>query len=102
MSDLEKLKHKYPNRVPVIVYQTPNFLKKHKLKKNKYLISIDTTVGAFIYHLKTINGLKSTDAFYLMIYNTPLQTSSTFGLLRYKFERDDALILTIDSESTFG
>ena len=100
--EIERLRYKYPNRIPLIIYQTPNFIKSYRLKKNKYLVTTEMTVGAFIYQLKKINDINTTDAMYLMIHNTLINSSSTFGLLYTKFEQEGVLKLTVNSESAFG
>ena len=92
---------KYPNRIPVILYQTERFLRLHKLKKHKYLIHSETKVGLFLYQLKKINHIKTADSMFLLHNDTVINSGDTFGFLQVKFN-EKALILTVDVESAFG
>ena len=99
---IQKLLKDYPNRVPVVIWQTPNFERYFKLTKHKYLINSENTVGMLLFHIKQINNLKTDRTMYLFVHNTPLCTSDTFGALRSKFKYDSVLNLTIDCDSAFG
>ena len=99
--DIQLLIEKYPNRVPVIIYQTPRFKRLYKLKKHKYLVGSENTVGFFIFQLKKINDIHTTDAIYLLHNTTVLNSMNTFGFLKIQY-RTDCLMLTIDTEGAFG
>lgn len=99
---IQKLLKDYPNRVPVVIWQTPNFERNFKLTKHKYLINSESTVGMLLFHIKQINNIKTNKGMYLFMNNIPISTSDTFGLLKIKFKYDAILNLTIDCENVFG
>ena len=98
---LQKLLSDHPNRIPVILWQTPNFKSNFKLIKHKYLVNSETTVGNLLFHIKHINNLKSDKAIYLFINEILLCSSDTFGFLRTK-HNDSVLNITIDCQNVFG
>lgn len=100
--EIDKILFKYPNRVAVILVQTPNFKKYYSLKKEKYIINGDNTIGLFLFHLKRLNDIKTLQSFFLFHHNTLLNSSQTFNALKNQFIYEKALVLTIDCENAFG
>lgn len=101
-TEIDKINKKYPNRIPVILQQTDRFKRLHKLQKTKYLIHSENNVGFFLFQLKKINNIHSTDAIYLLHENTLVRSCDTFGSLQIRYRTTKVLILTVDTESSFG
>lgn len=100
--EVELIKEKYPNYVPIIVRAKD---KKLKLSKNKYLVGGEITIGQFMFIVrKKIPSLRPEDGIYLFIDNIiPLNSSSLKSI--YESKRDlemDMLFITLCKESTFG
>jgi GABA(A) receptor-associated protein len=101
---IERLKNKYPNRLPVIVTRA-NYSSKDLpfLSKNKYLVPNDITIGAFVYIIRKNLNLRPEVALFVLVGNTLPTTSTSMGELYdlYKTE-DGVLYISYTSENTFG
>jgi hypothetical protein len=100
--EVEVIKEKYPNYIPIIVRPNDN---KIKLLKSKFLVGGDITIGQFLCILrKKMENLKSSEAIYLFINNN-LPTSTSLLSTVYA-ERQDKntgmLYITVCKENTFG
>ncbi|CAG0919608.1 unnamed protein product [Notodromas monacha] len=98
----EKIRRKYPDRVPVIVEKAP---KAHigDLDKKKYLVPSDLTVGQFYFLIRKRISLKPEDALFFFVDNVIPPTSATMGSL-YEDHRDKDFFLYIafSDESVYG
>ncbi|VVC29018.1 Autophagy protein Atg8 ubiquitin-like,Ubiquitin-related domain [Cinara cedri] len=76
----EKIRKKYPDRVPVIVEKAP---KSHigELDKKKYLVPSDLTVGQFYFLIRKRVHLRPEDALFFFVNNVIPPTSATMGSL---------------------
>lgn len=100
--EIELIKEKYPNYVPILVRAKD---KKIKLNKNKYLVGGEITIGQFMFIVrKKIPSLRPEEGIYLFIDNIiPLNSSSLNSIYESKRDRDtDMLFVTICKENTFG
>lgn len=100
--EIEVIKEKYPNYIPILVRAKD---KKIKLSKNKYLVGGEITIGQFMFIIrKKIPSLRPEEGIYLFIDNIiPLNSSSLKSV--YESKRDsetDMLFVTICKENTFG
>lgn len=96
------LKQKHPDHVPVIVLPASLNV---TLKKNKYLVHLDTTMGKFLYEIRKECKLAPETAIFLFVNDGFLvPTSSTLRTVydRYRNPRDGFLYLKVTSENTFG
>lgn len=96
------IKEKYPHYIPIIVRTKDD---KIVLKKRKFLVGGDITVGQFMSILrKKLDNLKPSEAIFLFVNNT-IPPSSTFLTSIYSSNKDtdtDMLFMTVCKENTFG
>jgi GABA(A) receptor-associated protein len=96
------IKEKYPHYIPIIVRAKDD---KIFLKKQKFLVGGDITVGQFMSILrKKLDNLKPQEAVFLFVNNTIPPTSS-FLMSIYSTSKDqdtDMLFMTVCKENTFG
>ncbi|XP_048651393.1 gamma-aminobutyric acid receptor-associated protein-like 1 isoform X4 [Marmota marmota marmota] len=76
----EKIRKKYPDRVPVIVEKAPK-ARVPDLDKRKYLVPSDLTVGQFYFLIRKRIHLRPEDALFFFVNNTIPPTSATMGQL---------------------
>ncbi len=101
----EKLLKKYPNKIPIIC--TKSELSKSDiptLKKNKFLVSKNLTLGQFLNEIRNQIKLPSEKALFVFVNNQIIPpTSSIIQKLYDDFKSEDNfLYMTYTSESTFG
>lgn len=102
-NEIEVIKQKYPNYIPIVVRVHND--KSIKLTKSKFLVGGEITLAQFLSILrKKITNIKSTESIYLLINNTLMPITLTLSMI-YKEKRDaetDMLYITICKENTFG
>jgi len=76
----EKIRRKYPDRVPVIVEKSPK-ARIGDLDKKKYLVPSDLTVGQFYFLIRKRISLRPEDALFFFVNNVIPPTSATMGSL---------------------
>ncbi|TTV42334.1 Gamma-aminobutyric acid receptor-associated protein [Bagarius yarrelli] len=74
-SEGEKIRKKYPDRVPVIVEKAPK-ARIGDLDKKKYLVPSDLTVGQFYFLIRKRIHLRAEDALFFFVNNASFQSSS--------------------------
>ena len=72
----EKIRRKYPDRVPVIVEKSPK-ARIGDLDKKKYLVPSDLTVGQFYFLIRKRISLRPEDALFFFVNNVIPPTSPT-------------------------
>merc|ERR1712130_392295 len=87
----EKIRRKYPDRVPVIVEKSPK-ARIGDLDKKKYLVPSDLTVGQVYFLIRKRISLRPEDALFFFVNNVIPPTSATMGSL-YQVQRS-FLVLT--------
>lgn len=96
------INEKYPHYIPIIVRTKDD---KIVLKKQKFLVGGDITVGQFMSIIrKKLDNLKSSEAIFLFVNNT-IPPASTFMTSIYAANKDqdtDMLFMTVCKENTFG
>ncbi|XP_041077233.1 gamma-aminobutyric acid receptor-associated protein-like 1 [Polyodon spathula] len=98
----EKIRKKYPDRVPVIVEKAPK-ARVPNLDKRKYLVPSELTVGQFYFLIRKRIHLRPEDALFFFINNTIPPTSTTMGLLYQENHEDDFfLYVAYSDESVYG
>merc|ERR1712037_202218 len=98
----EKIRRKYPNRVPVIVEKAPK-ARLGDLDKKKYLVPSDLTVGQFYFLIRKRISLRPEDALFFFVNNTFPPTSATMvALYQEHHEEDFFLYIAYSDESTYG
>ena len=85
----EKIRRKYPDRVPVIVEKSPK-ARIGDLDKKKYLVPSDLTVGQFYFLIRKRISLRPEDALFFFVNNVIPPTSATMGSL-YQVHQDTTI-----------
>lgn len=98
----EKIRRKYPDRVPVIVEKAPK-TRIADLDKKKYLVPSDLTVGQFYFLIRKRIHLRPEDALFFFVNNSIPPTSATMGTLyNDNHEEDFFLYVAYSDENVYG
>jgi len=98
----EKIRRKYPDRVPVIVEKAPK-AKIGDLDKKKYLVPSDLTVGQFYFLIRKRIHLRPEEALFFFVNNTIPPTSATMGSIYQEYHEEDFfLYIAYSDESVYG
>jgi len=101
--EADKVKEKYPNRIPVICEINPRDTSTLRLPKMKYLVPDSLTVGQFMYVLRKQMTLKPEEAIFILINDTLPPTASLMSQLYNKHaDTDGFLYCFLCKESVFG
>jgi GABA(A) receptor-associated protein len=101
-SESERVTQKYPDRCPVIVDRLDGALAPI-LKKHKYLVPRDLTVGQLTYIIRKHIKLKPEQAIFIFIKETIPSSSSLIGdVFETKKDVDGFLYAVYTLENTFG
>jgi GABA(A) receptor-associated protein len=117
----ERIRRKYPDRVPVSFHKIDKFrfkifiLKKKviverapksriaDLDKKKYLVPNDLTVGQFYFLIRKRIQLRAEDALFFFVDNVVPPTSATMGALYQEHADEDRfLYIAYSDESVYG
>lgn len=94
-----KIMQKYTNRVPIIVDCTNDI----EIDKKKYIVSIDLTIGEFLYTIKKRIKLEPHESIFLLTNNMLLNNTETINSVYSKFKAVDGfLYIIISKENVFG
>ena len=101
-AESQKIRTKYPDRVPIIVEKEGNS-DIAEIDKKKYLVPSDLTVGQFIYVIRKRIKLDSEKAIFVFVKSVlpPSSALVTNIYTEYK-DADGFLYLTYSGENTFG
>jgi GABA(A) receptor-associated protein len=91
--EAERIKAKYPNRIPVIVEKQPGS-DIQDIEKRKYLIPVDITVAHFLTVIRKRIKLKPKEAIFLFINGNIPPTSELMSNI-YAKEKDLDLFLYV-------
>lgn len=98
----EKIRAKYPDRIPVIVEKAPRS-DAPDIDKQKYLVPADITVGKFVYEIRKHMRLNPEQAIFLFVNDTLPPTQALMSHIYEKNKDTDGfLYVTYSSENTFG
>ncbi|KAI6178974.1 Autophagy related protein Atg8 [Aphelenchoides besseyi] len=98
----EKIRRKYPDRIPVIVEKAPKS-KLQDLDKKKYLVPSDLTIGQFYFLIRKRIHLKDTETLFFFIKNNiPTNTLSMGALYQEHQDEDLFLYLIYSDENVYG
>jgi GABA(A) receptor-associated protein len=101
-SEAEKIRAKYPDRVPVIVERLPK-AQIGDLDKKKYLVPVDLTIGQFYFLIRKRIVLRPEEALFFFVNNVIPQTSASIGAVyQDHHEEDKFLYIAYSDESTYG
>lgn len=95
----QKIKKKYRGRVPIIVDSSDNI----EFEKYKYIVSLESTVGEFLYELKRRIKLNPCESIFLLTNNTLLSNSDNISVIYKQFKSvDEFLYIIVSKENVFG
>jgi len=98
----QRIRSKYPDRVPVICERDPRS-DIPDIDKKKYLVPNDLTVGQFVYVIRKRIKVKAEKAIYVFIDNVLPPTAALMSsIYEDKKDKDGFLYVTYSGESTFG
>jgi len=98
----ERIRKKYPDRVPVIVKKVANS-DIPDIDKHKYLVPEDITIGQFMFILRKRLALSSEKAIFLFINNQiPIMSDIMINVFNKHKNNDGFLYMDYAGENTFG
>jgi len=103
-AEAERIRAKFPGRVPVIIEISPRADKTMPLiDKNKFLVPGDLTLGQFVFVVRKRLVLPSERALFVFVGGTLPTTGSLMRELFGSFrDRDGFLYMSYCGENTFG
>ena len=100
MDKYEKLKIKYPDKIPIIIETTDKSI---ILNKKKFLVNKDIKFINFIGMLRNYISINSGQSIFANVYGNLIPSSDTINDVYLKYqEKNDILIINISLENTFG
>jgi len=98
----EKIRKKYPDRIPVIVEKAPK-CRLADCDKKKYLVPTDLTVGQFYFLIRKRIHLRPEDALFFFVNNVIPPTAATMGQLYQDHHEEDLfLYIAYSDENVYG
>lgn len=98
--ECQRMKTRYPDRIPCIVETRVNF---PSIDKNKYLVPPDLTVGQFMSILRKRVKMEPSTAMFLFVNNTMPAGTHTIEQVHKNHAADDGfLYIEVSGEDTFG
>jgi len=105
-TEADRIREKYPNRVPIICEKAKMCSDKaiHNLDKRKYLVPKDLKLADFMYVIRKRMKLSPEKSIFLFLGDNNLAPcSALLGVLYEEYkEKDGFLYITYNGESTFG
>jgi len=100
-NEVERLRKKYPDRVPLLLIKSS--CSTIDIPKNKFLVPSSLTLGEFLQSIRNLYKIPSEKALFFYINNILPNNSELVSVIheRYKHE-DGALHITYSEENTFG
>jgi len=101
-SEAERIRAKYPDRIPVICEKADRS-DIPDIDKKKYLVPADLTVGQFIYVIRKRIKLPPERAIFIFVDNVIPPTAALMSTV-YEVQKDEDgfLYITYSGENTFG
>mmetsp|Transcript_93055 Transcript_93055/g.226028 ORF Transcript_93055/g.226028 Transcript_93055/m.226028 type:complete len:119 (-) Transcript_93055:268-624(-) len=101
-AESERIRAKYPDRIPVICEKAEKS-DIPDIDKKKYLVPADLTVGQFVYVVRKRIKLTPEKAIFIFVNNVLPSTSSLMQKVYEDYKDDDGfLYVTYSGENTFG
>jgi len=101
-AESERIRQKYPDRIPVIVEK----IEKSNIPdidKKKYLVPADLTMGQFVYVIRKRIKLAADQAIFIFVNNTLPPASALMSQIYKEYAGEDGfLTIFYSGESTFG
>ncbi|CAM9951450.1 unnamed protein product [Ectocarpus fasciculatus] len=101
-SEAERIRAKYPDRIPVICEKADRS-DIPDIDKKKYLVPADLSTGQFIYVIRKRIKLDPEKAIFIFVNDTIPQTSALMSqVYEHQKDEDGFLYITYSGENTFG
>jgi GABA(A) receptor-associated protein len=103
--EAEKIREKYPDRVPIICEKAPNCRSLSNVDKSKYLVPNDLTVSQFSFIIRKRLELSKDAALFLLVsgkHSITGDTSISEIYEKYSDKDDGFLYIAYTSELTWG
>mmetsp|Transcript_14360 Transcript_14360/g.15918 ORF Transcript_14360/g.15918 Transcript_14360/m.15918 type:complete len:120 (+) Transcript_14360:114-473(+) len=99
----QKIRSKYPDRIPVIVEKAAKS-DAPDIDKKKFLVPQDITVGKFVYEIrKHMTKLNPEKAIFLFVNDVLPPSSALMSTIYESYKDEDGfLYITYSGENTFG
>ncbi|KAL7076672.1 hypothetical protein ACQ4LE_003752 [Meloidogyne hapla] len=98
----EKIRRKYPDRIPVIVEKAPKS-RLRDLDKKKYLVPSELTVGQFYFLIHKRIHLRPEETLFFFVNSLIPQTMTTMGQLYQEHHEEDLfLYIAYSDENVYG
>ena len=98
----DRIKSKYKNRIPVLVWDVG---KNIEVAKRKFIVPLDITIGQFLYVLrKQLKNITASEGIFIFItdVNTMLPAGDLMSKIYNEYNVDGFLRLTVTKENAFG
>ena len=98
----KKLRQKYPDRIPVVISNVDNRV---TLRKHKFLVPLDLTVGQLVYIIRRhAEKIQQSDALFIFVSKKQVipPTSELIRNLYEEYNSDGFVKLDVSLENTFG
>jgi GABA(A) receptor-associated protein len=103
LEESEKVRAKYPERLPVIVERHGNSLNIPEIDRNKYLVPDDLTFGQMVYVIRKRVQIPSDQAMYFFVNGSLMPFNKLIFEIYEKHKSEDGFLYLIYSgETTFG
>jgi len=101
-AEAQKIREKYPDRIPVIVEKVQRS-DIEEIDKKKYLVPADLTVGQFVYVIRRRIKLPPERAIFLYVDNVLPSTAALMSKVYDDYKDEDGfLYIKYSGENTFG
>mmetsp|Transcript_6488 Transcript_6488/g.16538 ORF Transcript_6488/g.16538 Transcript_6488/m.16538 type:complete len:141 (-) Transcript_6488:59-481(-) len=101
-SEADRIRVKYPDRIPVICEKDPRS-DIPEIDKKKYLVPQDLTVGQFVYVIRKRIKVNSAKAIYVFVDNVLPPTAALMSsIYEQRRDKDGFLYIVYSGENTFG
>lgn len=102
--EVESIRAKYPNKVPVIVESSDKEKELPELDKTKFLVPQELTIAQFVSLIRNRMLISSSQTFFLFVNKKTMVSMSTTLLELYTKEKDEDgfLYFTYASQDAFG
>ncbi|RKP05965.1 autophagy protein Atg8 ubiquitin like protein [Thamnocephalis sphaerospora] len=101
-AEAERIRQKYPDRIPVICEKAERS-DIATIDKKKYLVPADLTVGQFVYVIRKRIKLSSEKAIFIFVNDVLPPTAALMSAVYEEHKDEDGfLYITYSGENTFG
>uniref|UniRef100_A0A7S0QZX4 Autophagy-related protein n=1 Tax=Pyramimonas obovata TaxID=1411642 RepID=A0A7S0QZX4_9CHLO len=101
-AEAQRIREKYPDRIPVIVERAEKS-DISDIDKKKYLVPVDLTVGQFVYVIRKRIKLSPEKAIFIFVNNVLPPTAALMSAIYEEHKDNDGfLYISYSGENTFG